>query len=141
MFRQRTSQFDRGMLMNTISVDRGLVTQLDPELAEASKQLLVKATSRLPRKNASVDALEEERERNYRRTAWNNDYISLLNITMKMSELYGAENQCLAPGNLIMMESSIQVPSMSESLEEVRLQMRKFMDTLKVESKLKKKPS
>ena len=60
---------------------------------------------------------------------------------MKMSELYGAENQCLAPGNLIMMESSIQVPSMSESLEEVRLQMRKFMDTLKVESKLKKKPS
>ena len=37
MFRQRTSQFDRGMLMNTISVDRGLVTQLDPELAEASK--------------------------------------------------------------------------------------------------------
>ena len=67
LFRQRTSKFDGGMLLNSIYIDRGLVTQLDSEMAESSRQLLIEATSRLPRKNASEEALHKERERNYKR--------------------------------------------------------------------------
>ena len=37
LFRQRTGKFDGGMLLNSIFVDRGLVTQLDSELSEASR--------------------------------------------------------------------------------------------------------
>lgn len=104
MFKQRTAQFDRGMLMNSILVDRGLVTQLDAELAEASKQLLITATSRLPRKNADLDALERERERNFKSKAWNNDYIGLINENLKLSDLYGPENPGLCPGNFIVLD-------------------------------------
>ena len=55
-------------------------------------------------------------------------------MNFKLSELYGPENPGLAPGNLIMLDPRLQVPSMSENLEEVRLSMKKFMDTLKAES-------
>lgn len=81
-----------------------MITELDSELAEASKDLLFEATHRLPRKNADLDELEKERERNYKRTAWNNEYISLLNMSLKLSEIYGSDNAGLAPGNLIFME-------------------------------------
>ena len=133
MFRQRTQLFDMGMLMETCVVDRGLVMQLDAELAEASKQLLVQATSRLPRKGSDLVALAEERDRNYKRTAWNNEYFSLLNMSMKLSDLYGPENQGLAPGNLILLEQRITPPAMSESLDEIRISIKKFQDTLRVE--------
>ena len=61
-----------------------------------------------------------------------------MNMQMKLSDLYGEENPGLAPGNLIVMEPRLVVPSISENLEEVRLSMRKFMDTLKFEQTIKK---
>jgi hypothetical protein len=41
------------MLFRTITVNKGLVTQLDSDLEEAAKAQLHKETSRLARKNAT----------------------------------------------------------------------------------------
>lgn len=92
----------------------------------------------MPRKNAELDALERERERNYRSRAWITEYISLLNMSFKLSDLYGPENPGLCPGNFIVLDQRLEVPALSEKLEDVRQSMKQFMDTLKVEEKLKK---
>ena len=43
------------------------------------------------------------------------------------------------PGNLFMMNQGINIPMISESLDECRMQMKKFGDTLRVEKTIKKK--
>ena len=45
------------MLLKTVTVNKGIILQLDSELEEAAKVQLYKATSRLGRKNASEEQL------------------------------------------------------------------------------------
>ena len=44
----------------------------------------------------------------------------MLNMNLKLSELYGPENPGLGPGNLIFMEPQIVVPAMNEGLDDIR---------------------
>lgn len=53
MFKDRTQKFDSGMLLNTLTVGRGLDILLDSDLAEYSRKILDESISRLPRKGTA----------------------------------------------------------------------------------------
>lgn len=88
MFKDRTKKFDQGMLLNTLTIEKGLNIQIDSELAEYSKRLLDSSYSRLPKKGTAPNLLEQEQQRDQRREIWNKGYLDLLSTEIKFTDFY-----------------------------------------------------
>lgn len=58
LFKDRTQKFDGGMLLQSLNVDRGLLLQLDSELAQKSKETIHDFTVRLPQKGTPANLLQ-----------------------------------------------------------------------------------
>jgi hypothetical protein len=64
IFRNRTKKFDGGVLINSLEIDKGLVIQLDSDLAEHCHLILEESIKRLPRKGADPNEMRMEIMRN-----------------------------------------------------------------------------
>ena len=57
LFKERTQKFDGGMLLQSLIIDRGILIQLDSEIAQKSKETIQAFTIRLPKKGTPVNLL------------------------------------------------------------------------------------
>jgi hypothetical protein len=61
----------------------------------------------------------------------------MLSEQFKLSILYGNENECLMPGRLQVFLQELRIPEISTRLDSVRHQMKKFVDSIKIDSGIK----
>ena len=68
LFRQRTARFDesgaKNLLMNTVSIDKGLNLQLDSELDLVNRQRLAKFSKR--KQDRTAQEIERDKEEEFR---------------------------------------------------------------------------
>ena len=126
-------------MVEALIIDKGLTIQLDSEAAEESKKILQEATVRLARKNSTEEALRREKEKIKQRDDWTRGYIEILSYTCKLSDLYAKENHSLNPGYLAVVNPHLNVPHLSEGLNQVIHEMKQYSNSIQVKSKVEKK--
>ena len=129
IFRNRTKKFDGGVLINSLEIDKGLVIQLDSDLAEHCHLILEESIKRLPRKGADPNEMRMEIKRNKQRDDWVQGYLEILRSETKLSQIYGTENSCLQFCNMYTSSLQLSVPSVSAKLDLLKADISNFIDS------------